>query len=88
MMKRIAKYLIGTRGTGEVGYYKRVRHVERRLKEIALTIALVIGIAVAMLLCIYMNTDTTTGHYEPDAVVDGQLIDTDGDGNFYHWVED
>ena len=30
-----------------------------------------------------------SGHYVPDYVTEsGEIIDTDGDGLFYHWVED
>jgi hypothetical protein len=27
------------------------------------------------------------GHYEADYIKDGVLYDTDGDGDYYHWVD-
>ena len=89
MMKRLAKYLVGKRVEGDTHYYRRLRHVERKLKELIATCVMtlvVVGILVAMMLGLAFGSNN--GHYEPDMVIDGVLYDTDGDGDYYHLVEE
>ena len=44
VMRTLAKHLLGKRVAGEIGYYKRLKHVEDKLKEIAITIAIIINL--------------------------------------------
>ena len=90
MMRRLAKYLVGKRVEGDTHYYRRLRHVERKLKELVATAIMAI-VVVAMIILVFIGwgkAGSNGGHYEPDMVVDGVLYDTDGDGDYYHWVED
>ena len=87
MMRRLAKYLVGKRQEGEVGYYKRLFHVERKLKELAATTVIVLVWIIAIITIFTFDTPDS-GYYAPDYVnAEGALIDIDGDGDFYHWVE-
>lgn len=90
MIRRIAKNLLGKRQSYEtVGqYYKRVSHVERKIKEYICTAILGIVLAVAMVWGLLAWANEPSGYYAPDCEVDGVLYDTDGDGDYYHWVEE
>lgn len=91
MIRRIAKNLLGAKQQYEtVGqYYKRVSHVERKIKEYIYTAILYAILAIAMGWGLLTWTNEPTGHYEPDYVDEnGILHDTDGDGDYYHWLEE
>lgn len=89
MAKRIAKILVGKREKGEVGYYRKLRYVEDRLREFILGIILAIVVCFIVILMVATNTSANTGKYVPDGYdAYGNLIDTDGDGDYHHWVEE
>lgn len=82
-MRTLAKHLLGKRVAGEIGYYKRLKHVEDKLKEIAITIAFFLFIVI----CTACILKPSTGNviYVPDHMDEnGVLHDTDGDGDYYH----
>lgn len=82
-MRKLAKYLLGERVVGEIGYYRRLKRVEDKLKEIAITIAFFLFIIVCTA-CILKQPSTGTV-YIPDYIDEnGVLHDTDGDGDYYH----
>ena len=88
MLRRISKKLVGKRpATMRVtDYYNVVNHVERKIKAI---IATVLGIVMVVAIIICLTHDTNTGYYAPDYMnSNGVLYDTDGDGDYYHWVEE
>ena len=90
MIRKLAKNLLGKRQAYEtVGqYYKRVAHVERKIKEyICITVlTIVVALGIAGMFVAWLTEDS--GYYAPDCVVDGVLYDTDGDGDYHHWVEE
>ena len=89
MLRRISKKLVGKRpATMRVtDYYKIVNHVECKIKEAIITTVLGIVMVVAIIIC--LTHDTNTGYYAPDYMdSNGVLYDTDGDGDYYHWVEE
>jgi hypothetical protein len=87
-MVELAKYLVGKRAPGEVGYYKKVNHVARKLRELVAVTIFILVFAVSIIASVYKYIDTPKGYYVPDCVVDGMLYDTDGDGSCYRWVEE
>lgn len=44
MFRALAKFILGKREPGELGYYKRVGRVEKRLKKAFITILIVLGL--------------------------------------------
>lgn len=87
-MKKIAILLVGKRKPFEHGYWRKVNRVERRLKELAVNAVLILVALVISLLLIDAWLDGPSGRYVPDGYdANGKLIDTDGDGDFYHWEE-
>lgn len=88
MAKKLAKLLVGKRVKGEIGYYKKLRHVEDKLREIIVGVLMALVVALIFALVILDSTGTD-GKYVPDGYdINGNLIDTDGDGDYYHWVEE
>ena len=89
MLRKIAKILVGRRERGEVGYYKKLKYVEDKLREIIMGIVAALVIAIILALMVINGMETPDGHYEPDGYdACGNLIDTDGDGDYHHWVEE
>ena len=89
MLHKIAKELTGKRpATMRVtDYYNIVNHVERKIKEAIITTVLGIVMVVAIIIC--LTHDTDTGYWVADYQDEnGVLYDTDGDGDYYHWVEE
>ena len=91
MIRRIAKNLLGKKQAYETAgqYYKRVSRIERKIKEYIYTAVLTVILAVAMTVGIYAWLTEPTGYYAPDYMDEnGVLHDTDGDGDYYYWVEE
>lgn len=89
MLRRMSKKLVGKRPENMrvSDYYKIVNHVETKIKEAIIVTVLGIAMVVAIVIC--FNHDTETGYYAPDYMdSNGVLYDTDGDGDYYHWVEE
>lgn len=87
--RKIAKALIGKREKYEKGYYRKLRYVEDKLRELIIGIVLALVVAVIFALMVAKGVSSDTGHYEPDGYdIHGNLIDTDGDGDYHHWVEE
>lgn len=89
MLHKIAKKLTGRRpATMRVtDYYKIINHVEAQIKEAIIVTILGIVMVVAIVIC--LNHDTGTGYWAADYMDEnGVLYDTDGDGDYYHWVEE
>lgn len=85
MMRTLAKHLLGKRVAGEIGYYKRLKYVEDKLKEIAITIAFFLLIIVCTVCILKQSPSTGDVIYTPDYIDEnGVLHDTDGDGDYYH----
>lgn len=90
MVTKLAKVLVGKRERNEIGYYKKLKYVEDKLREFIMGIlmALIVALILALMVAKGVSSDTT-GHYEPDGYdTYGNLIDTDGDGDYHHWVEE
>ena len=89
MTRRIAKILVGKREKGEVGYYRKLKYVQDKLREFILGIVLAIIVSLVVVLMVAKEVSTPDGKYVPDGYdIHGNLIDTDGDGDYYHWVEE
>ena len=87
-MRRIAILLAGERKPGEYGYWRKVTRIRKRLRELAINALLILIIAIIMMLSIGSWLDGPSGRYVPDGFdANGKLIDTDGDGDYYHWEE-
>ena len=88
MVKRLAKLLAGKREKGEIGYYRKLAYIENKLREfvIGVIIALIVTVIITLMT---INSVSTNGKYVPDGYdIHGNLIDTDGDGDYHHWVEE
>lgn len=91
MLQEIAKKLTGKRpATMRItDYYKIVEHVERKIKEAIITTVLGIVMVIAIILCFIHGATGSTGYWAADYQDEnGVLYDTDGDGDYYHWVEE
>lgn len=89
MAKKLARLLIGKRERGEIGYYKKLKHAEDRLREFIIGVVMALIIALVFALMIAKDVSTSNGKYVPDGYdTYGNLIDTDGDGDYHHWVEE
>lgn len=91
MLRELSKRLIGKRPENMrvSDYYKIVGHVERKIKEAIITTVLGVVVVVALILCFIHGATGSTGYYAPDYMdSNGVLYDTDGDGDYYHWVEE
>lgn len=52
-------------------------------------VGFVLAWIMAMIAAFAFAGDTQTGYYAPDYVdANGALVDIDGDGDCYHWVEE
>ena len=81
-MRTLAKHLLGKREVGEIGYYRKLKHVENKLKEITVTVVFCLLIVICTALLLKPSTGTV---YIPDYIDEnGVLHDTDGDGDYYH----
>ena len=88
MVTRIAKLLVGKRQKGEIGYYKKIAYVEGKLREFIIGIVMVLIVTIVFALVVAKGVSSDTGKYVPDGYdIHGNLIDTDGDGDYHHWVE-
>ena len=86
MVKRLAMVLVGKRNKGEVGYYRKLKYVEGKLKEFIIGVLMVIAVIILFVLALIKSVDApNNGKYVPDLEVNGVLYDTDGDGDYYHW---
>lgn len=86
-MERMAKFLLGTRQPFEHGYWRKVAYIKRQLRKIALSIIAII-VALVCMIAATLSWLNSGGHYEPDGYdIHGNLVDTDGDGDYYHWVD-
>lgn len=91
MLRRMSKKLVGKRPENMrvSDYYKIVNHVERKIKEAIITTVLGIVMVVAIILCFMHGATESTGYWSADYQDEnGVLYDTDGDGDYYHWVEE
>lgn len=89
MAKKLAKLLVGKREKGEIGYYKKLAYIEDKLREFIVGIVAVIIVVIIMAIMFINAADTGNGKYVPDGYdIHGNLIDTDGDGDYHHWVEE
>lgn len=89
MTRRLAIAILGKRETGRIGYYRQLAIVEYRLKKF-FTYAIVTVVAIVLLALgiVALSKTDNTGHYVPDCIDEnGRLIDSDGDGDYYHWEE-
>jgi hypothetical protein len=91
MLRKIAKLLVGKRNKYEVGYYKKLAYIENKLREfvVGIIMAIVFAVILAALVIANETSSTSTGKYVPDGYdAYGNLVDTDGDGDYHHWVEE
>ena len=56
------------------------------MKTLRNTLVLFLFMVVIFVL-MFLIAPVEKGHYVPDRIEDGVLYDTDGDGDYYHWVE-
>lgn len=79
---------MGQREVGEYGYYKKLARVEKQVRKAILTTIIAIAFIIATVVVLGKVASNNSGHYVPDCVDEnGRLIDTDGDGDFYHWED-
>ena len=89
MTRRLAMVLVGKRTRGDVGYYKKLKYVEGKLREFIVGVLMVLVVIVLFALALIKGVDNgSDGKYVPDLEVNGVLYDTDGDGDYYHWVSE
>lgn len=63
------------------------RNRKRKVVDMIINILLVVAFVVVLGLFIWIFLTREEGHYEADYIKDGVLYDTDGDGDYYHWVD-
>lgn len=90
MIRTIAKDLLGKRQDNETvtQYYKRVDRIERKIKKAIFITVCSIGLGIGLVFS-FVHGNTNNGYYAADYMDDnGILHDTDGDGDYYHWVQE
>lgn len=91
MLHKLSKKLIGKRpATMRItDYYNVVDHVEHKIKEAILIVLIGLLFGIGILAFLVHGFTEQTGYYAPDYMdSNGVLYDTDGDGDYYHWVEE
>ena len=59
----------------------------RKVGDAIINMIIIIAFSVLIIRGVMLSSIYNKGHYEPDCIRDGVLYDTDGDGDYYHWVD-
>lgn len=72
----------------KIQWLRVVRRVEKKIKNKIIDFVLIILFILVLLFGMYKVLTKPVGYYAADGYdTNRSLIDTDGDGDYYHWVD-